>query len=108
MREYVHVDGPEGLTVFVDGGECGVTNTVLFVDTGTHIFSLVEDVTLPHGVEICVQETSDLRPLRIVLVAHSGVAAALGLEASDAPVSLEAGQTPDAAETAAGSPEGAD
>jgi hypothetical protein len=72
MREYVHVQGPDGFRVFVDGGECGDTNTVIFVDTGTHIFSLIEDVTLPECVEVCVQDTSDLRPLVILLAGPAG------------------------------------
>ena len=68
MREYVEVFGPVGGRVFVDGGDTADTNTVFFVETGTHVFSLSEDITsIPHK-KVNVHDTSDLNPLKISLV----------------------------------------
>ncbi len=74
MREFVEVKGPAGGRVFVDGGDTGETNTVLFVDTGTHIFGLTGDVSCPPSVKVVVQNTSSLQPMLIDLNAPAPVA----------------------------------
>jgi hypothetical protein len=58
---------------------------VIFVDTGTHIFSLIEDLTLPECVEVLVQDTSDLQPLVIVLAIAEASAELAGSEADGMP-----------------------
>jgi hypothetical protein len=75
MREFVKVKGPAGSRVFVDGGDTGETNTVLFVETGTHIFGLTDDVTCPPSVTVIVENTSDLQPMVIDLNAAAPAAA---------------------------------
>jgi hypothetical protein len=68
VREYVVVLGPPGGRVFVDGGDTGETCTVIFVETGPHIFSLSEDIASIPNEKVNVHDTSDLKPLEISLV----------------------------------------
>lgn len=65
--EFVVVTYPTDRLVYIDGEQCGTTNSVLNVDCGTHIFTLgpYSNYT-PESQEIMVDGTSVFEPLEIV------------------------------------------
>lgn len=65
--EYVLVTHPEDRTVYVDGEDNGLSNTIIRVDSGTHRFDLGELQNYePPFIEIEVSNTSALEPLTLV------------------------------------------
>lgn len=65
--EYVKVVYPTDRFVFIDGEKSGITNEVLRVDAGTHVFDLGNQKNYqPQSQEVAVQRTTVLKPMEIV------------------------------------------
>lgn len=65
--EFVIVTYPTNRLAYIDGEKSGITNSVLFVDSGTHIFTLgpYSNYT-PESQEIMVEGTTVFEPLEII------------------------------------------
>ena len=62
MSESVRVPFPESRDVLVDGANCGQTNTIFSVETGTHTFTLSGGGYTPPSIRVRVAGTSPLAP----------------------------------------------
>ena len=64
--EYVKVTYPTNRLVYIDGEQNGVTNDVLRVDAGTHIFELGHlDNFRPASRKVLVQDTTLFEPMEV-------------------------------------------
>lgn len=62
--EYVRVTYPTGRLVYIDGEKSGLTNEVLRIDAGTHLFDLGNLANYePASQEIAVEGTTVLVPM---------------------------------------------
>jgi len=64
--EFVIVVYPTARPVQVDGHDSGITNDLLRVDAGTHVFRLGEPLDFePEFLEVRVENTTSLDPMEI-------------------------------------------
>ncbi|MGH8488709.1 MAG: hypothetical protein ACREXS_07590 [Gammaproteobacteria bacterium] len=65
--EYVKVVYPTNRFVFIDGEKGGISNDVLRVEAGTHVFDLGNQKNYaPQSQEVEVEGTTVLKPMEIV------------------------------------------
>lgn len=65
--EYVKVVYPTNRFAFIDGEKGGITNDVLRVEAGTHVFDLGNQKNYkPQSQEVEVEGTTVLKPMQIV------------------------------------------
>lgn len=65
--EYVKVVYPTNRFAFIDGEKGGITNDVLRVEAGTHVFDLGNQKNYePQSREVEVEGTTVLKPMEIV------------------------------------------
>jgi hypothetical protein len=65
--EYVKVVYPTNRFVFIDGEKGGISNDVLRVEAGTHVFDLGNQKNYePQSQEVEVDGTTVLKPMEIV------------------------------------------
>jgi hypothetical protein len=66
MVEYVTVTFPKTRQVLIDGQHSGVTNQILQVQTGTHVFALAGAQNFaPASQRVAVVNTSSIIPLEV-------------------------------------------
>lgn len=67
--EYVKVTFPTKRMVYIDGEQNGLTNDVVRVDAGTHLFELGSlNNYQPSSRKVLVQDTTVLTPLEIAFL----------------------------------------
>ena len=65
--EYVKVVYPTNRLAFIDGEKGGITNDVLRVEAGTHVFDLGNQKNYePQSRKVKVERTTVLKPMEIV------------------------------------------